>query len=280
MTSTSIAGLRTGLFALLLAAGACATGQSSADADPNAPDADPNAPDADPSAPDATPVGTIDASISCPKSPCDLVQQCGCSSPQVCDLDNSALPTGGTRCRDVTTPGQDQATCSSLNGCAGGFVCLGSPGQCRRYCNGDSDCPGAGGLCLLTVQYDSGGGNFMDVPGAVVCTKDCQPHLAANNNCPAGYGCHIFLDDSMGDRFLTDCTTAPASGGGDDAPCTTSSNCQPGYDCIRLTQGGETSNLCKQNCVVASPSCDGGRTCTAFGDPKPIIGGVEYGVCL
>ncbi len=282
----------TGLALAALLCCSCATATSSHDADPNAADArDPAAPDADPSAPDAATI-TADANPAAPDAnncvtlPCDLYEQCGCIPPQVCDLDDEALATGGTECRDVGTAGEDTATCSSSFGCAGGFICLGSdPGQCRRWCQEDDDCPGPGGLCILNVTY--GGGT--EVPGATACTKNCSPASSAPSECPPDFGCHIYLDDpddslptiSGDERSLTDCTSPPASGGGDSESCTYNSDCIPGYDCVNVDSVAQ----CKQTCVCASPgNCSGAAcaigSCYEFSDPKPIIDGVEYGVCI
>ncbi|HUH04729.1 MAG TPA: hypothetical protein VML75_22185 [Kofleriaceae bacterium] len=272
-----------------LGAGACATSDAGGgaadadpfapDADPLAPDADPNAPDADPLAPDANPATNADAS-SCPKQPCSLAPQCGCSASQACDLKGSELSTGGTECRAVNTAGTETSTCSAPESCAAGYVCLGTPGHCRRWCAGDGDCTGAGALCLLQVTYSGG-----DVPGAVTCSKSCDPVGTVNpTGCPPSdattrWGCHIFADDPDGtfgngdERFLTDCTTAPLTGGGDGVACTSNSNCAPGYDCINVG-----TNQCKQTCIYGGGVCAVG-TCVRFAEPRPVIGGVEYGVC-
>jgi len=250
------------------------------DANPNAPDADPNAPDADPTAPDARPASGADAN-SCPKTPCDLYEQCGCPTGEACDL--GANPAAGdTDCRAVAAQGTETATCARSEDCAGGYVCLGSnPGQCRKWCQNDTECSGPGALCLLGVT--SGG---MDVPNATTCSKDCDP--SANTTapgCPAAMGCHVFVDDPDGtfgngdERFLTDCTGAPATGGGDGVTCANSNDCAIGFDCINLTSGGVTTMQCKQNCVYPTGACQTGA-CNRFGAPRPVIGGVEYGVCI
>jgi hypothetical protein len=290
----------TAIFAALVG---CAQGSGSGgdggfvDSGPRA-DADPNAPDADPNAPDAA--------NGCPTAPCDLLAQCGCTGGEVCDLDNTMLPTGGTACREVVSPGTEQGNCNTSNQCAGGYVCLGSPGQCRRYCGNDGDC-GAGAFCNLDVVYDSGGGNFMDVPGATTCSKSCEPDKASANGCPGSpqFGCHIYQHDpddppvTDGDEVLISDCSAPGLGG-DDADCSVngSFDCQPGFDCVVLTfttictvngdcaagqecdqaQGQCIDDLCKQNCRVLGGTCAVG-TCNSF-NPAAIVDGVEYGVCF
>ena len=237
----------------------------------------------------------VDAN-TCPAAPCDLLEQCGCGVTQVCDLDGTMLASGATACRDVTAPGTDLAGCTVSSECAGGYVCLGSPGQCRRFCDASDPaaCPG-GGHCLVNVTYDAGGGDYQPVPGAITCTKACQPQAAANNGCPSSpqFGCRIFAGDptpampQSGDEyFLTDCTSAPASGGGDGASCTYGADCAPGFGCVTFTpQGGGTpSSQCKQTCVWAvdgqagARACGGGRTCTEFTSPL-LLDTTEYGFC-
>jgi hypothetical protein len=204
----------------------------------------------------------------------------------VCDLDPDNIATGGTACRAVGTPGQDTATCSSWIGCAGGYVCLGSPGQCRRWCQDDDDCPGDGGMCILGVT--SGG---EPVPNATTCTKHCSPTSEAPPECPTGFACHVYLYDpppTGGDDevSLTDCDPAPATGGGFGTDCTAdgSSACAAGYDCVNY--GGDTQ--CMETCQCPSiGNCTGGvcssGTCYGYDPPAvvgPIPGGVEYGVCI
>ncbi len=283
--------------AVALAAGACASANSNGgntdsginpggpDADPNAPDADPNAPDADPNAPDANPQGTADAASTCAKQPCDLYAQCGCQAGWACDLDGANLATGDTKCRGVSTQGTEASSCTANEGCAAGYTCLGSPGQCRHYCEDDTACAsnGPGALCLIQITYGTGG---TPVPGATTCTKSCDPTATVQPaTCPPNMACHIYVDDPDGtfgngdERFLTDCTNKPASGGTNGATCSTNSDCAPGFDCIALTSGGTTTNQCKQTCAYPSGACGTG-TCTQFNDPQPVVGGTTYGVCI
>lgn len=249
------------------------------DADPNAPDADPNAPDADPGAPDANvsmPDAMVnnapDAASTCPKTPCHLVDQCGCASPLVCDLDytnGTTLAAGDTRCRAVIEPGTEAKECTSADQCAGGYMCIGS--QCRKWCDEANDlCPGAGGKCLVVINYEG-----TAIPGAVTCTKDCVPTDLAPSGCPTGFGCHISV--APGDVIVTDCAKSVGAGG-DGASCATNghTDCQTGYDCVTVG----TTPVCKQNCIVSGgsgPACAVG-TCSGF-SPPATVGGVTYGLC-
>lgn len=237
--------------------------------------------DADPDAPDANPTtGGADANDgTCPTAPCDLVQQCGCQPGWACDLDGTMVATGGTECRGVNAQGMEASTCSAVEDCAAGYICIGAnPAQCRRYCATDADCTGGGSLCLISI---TSGGN--PVPGAVTCTKDCDAVATANpTGCPTGMACHLFVDDpdnslptaSGDERFLTDCLTAGA--GTDNASCAANgmTDCAPGHDCVNL--GG--NNVCKQTCAYPGGACAVGA-CQRYAAPRPIINGQEYGVC-
>jgi len=223
--------------------------------------------------PDAV-ISPPDAS-DCPKSPCALVEQCGCEIPQVCDLDSANLITGATACRDVLTPGKETATCTSAAGCAGGYTCIGNPGSCKAYCYTDADCNGAGSVCAITLLVGE-----TEIPGAKICTTDCLPNLASNNGCATGFGCHIYLydpdqiADNGDEKFITECDPAPASGGGNDASCTAPSDCQPGYDCVNV----DSVPKCKQTCTYPGGTCAAGQ-CQQF-SPSIIVGTSEYGVCI
>lgn len=219
----------------------------------------------------------------CATDPCDLLDQCGCPATQVCDLDRGDLASGATACRDVTSPGTETGACDTATDCAEGYICLGNPGQCRRFCDPDDDMCGAGAFCRIHVVYDAGGGNLEDVPGAVTCTKSCSPELATGNGCPDGFGCDTFVANSgQPDEFQhTDCRSAPASGGGDGADCSTNGkrDCAPGFTCVIFSSNGtETGRECKQICVVPGGACTAG-SCTAYNGGGPQVDGVEYGFC-
>jgi hypothetical protein len=238
---------------------------------------------------DAAAAGSIDANqdpggpdaATCSSAPCSILPQCGCQG-QVCDLDPENLASAGTACRDVSSPGDETSACSALTGCAGGYVCLG--GQCRVYCDDDNPC-GDGAHCILQPSYEVSAGMYETVPDVFTCTKSCSPDLPTANGCPSSpdqFGCHLRRADpdgvaDSGDEFFhSDCLTS--EGRGNDADCSDLGDaaCAPGYECVSLN----ATSVCKQLCTVPGGICAGGLTCTAFVDPKPVIGGIEYGVCL
>ncbi|MSP17738.1 MAG: hypothetical protein EXR73_14230 [Myxococcales bacterium] len=218
--------------------------------------------------PDARGAPRPDAASNC-DTPCELISQCGCGAGEACDLDGSQLPTGGTMCRPVTTPGTETSTCASGTDCARQYVCLGlTDAQCMRYCASDSDC---GGLGLCVIQIESGG---VPVPGARVCSHTCQPHVAGGN-CPPGWGCSLYQEEAGMMRPFAACHAAGA--GGHRATCTTASDCQAAFECY--TDG--STFFCLHNCnVTTGVGCATvpGTTCMGFATPV-VFGGSEYGYC-
>src|SRR5687768_9039538 len=79
--------------------------------------------------------GPIDAAIdgnSCSAQPCTILPQCGCGGTQACDVDTS--DSMGAACRSVLVEGNETATCSALDRCAKGYVCLGgAAASCKKY---------------------------------------------------------------------------------------------------------------------------------------------------
>lgn len=254
------------------------------------PDANPPPPDAA-AVPDATPSidAPIDAGVpdaappdanNCPASPCDLVQQCGCTPPLACDL-NAGDPLGGNECRAVNATGTEADECADFDECAGGFVCVGAgsgtDASCKSYCASDADCDSPRGQCL--IQLSVGG---TDIPGAVVCSSNCDPTSGAPSDCPATWGCFLFTIDpdgqsGSGDEIdLVDC--APAGAGVQSSSCAGDEDCAPGFLC--LDAGGATPE-CLRICNNVGSACaaDPLLDCLGFTDPHE-VGGVEFGVCF
>ncbi|MBK9037334.1 MAG: hypothetical protein IPL61_39850 [Myxococcales bacterium] len=220
----------------------------------------------------------VDAGVDgppCANSPCDLYAQCGCAAAApVCDLDPAMLATGATACRVDMFGGTEGTTCTRSSTCAAGHSCVG--GRCRRFCQDDATCPGAGGLCILTVSTGA-----TTIPGVTMCTTDCAPTSTTNASCPAGWACHVYFDQA-GSRYLSDCDAPPASGGTVGATCAGNDSCAPGLDCVTLNPGGPQ---CRPTCVCpggncAAGACAGGTgSCRGFTTPV-VIGAVTYGACF
>jgi hypothetical protein len=218
-------------------------------------------PDGGPGAPDAA---------ACVSSPCDLVPQCGCPSNQACDLDFSDLV--GTACRGVATPGTEVNTCSAINQCAAGYVCLGGSGSssCMRYCAGDGDCVGPRGQCAIQIVNSQN----QPIDGATVCSSNCDPVAASHPLCPTGWTCDLF---TAGARNIVDCRPAgPATQG---QSCATT-GCAANHSCINVGGSPQCLRLCA---LPAGTQCSAvpGSTCRRLGDaPGFVVAGQEYGACL
>lgn len=252
--------------------------------DPDAPDPDAPAPDApDPDAADPDAPEEPDAS-TCPRSPCDILEQCGCTAGRACDVNFSNPSSGTSACRNAGL--DDEADeCSNATECAAGYVCSG--GSCRRYCDHvnetDNECPGAGGACLKTLYNLS-----QPVPNAPrICTIHCNPASQLNSNaCPSGWACHAYVDEggagTADDRFVTDCDPSPGSGGGIGSPCTSNRDCGRGNDCVEFPS--PIGKVCRPTCECDGTNCSagacpsGGGTCHGYSSPL-IIGNATYGVC-
>jgi hypothetical protein len=261
-----------GALAFAAAVTACATGGTSDPDGAVGSPADGAVPDAPIDPPDAMMPGDagVDAGPTC--SPCQLVDQCGCGGGEACDLGGPSPGQGTTTCRAVTAPGTAASTCSGTTTCASGFTCLGPAGgaSCKRFCKGDGECDGGGGLCTVQVTY-----NNVPIPGVKVCSPKCDPFTAVG--CPTGWGCHFYYNNSES-RSFTWC--APAGGGGQGAACLDDGDCSAGHGCF-CTDALCLQQKCLKSCQRApagGPGCTGGRTCFAL-TPPATIGTIEYGVC-
>ena len=223
---------------------------------------------------------------TCDTQPCDLYDQCGCESGQACDLDGDHLAEGTTICRGISSPGMSTSSCEGDEECAAGYGCFGDPGQCRKYCQLDGDC--GNGHCNIPIEYDAGGGNYQDVPGAKVCTKACKADSAGGSGCPSDRACDFYWydDGGPGDYWYTDCR--PPGTGGDAASCSASGNddCLAGFGCFVITYtDGTDKDECRQICIWTVGGAAGDRscavgTCHELGGDGIVVGDTEYGACF
>ena len=264
-------------------ASANSPGGEDAGGNPPPPPGDPDAaaaivPDADSSAdtpdsgevvvPDATPSGgTPDAA---PTGACNLVTGAGCSGAMpACDLGAANAHV----CRAVLAQGMNTSTCNDPTSCAAGYTCVGasaSQSSCMRYCGGDTDCGGgAGALCVVTLNDGTG-----QIPGVTLCTQSCGPLDASG--CPSTWGCRIGREPAGSMRPVTTCE--PAGAGGRNATCSTSADCQAGFQCF-CTDAACTPALqkCKKLCnATDNIGCPAGSTCQGL---NLVIGGKAWGAC-
>jgi hypothetical protein len=228
----------------------------------------------------------VGGDATCDTQPCDLYDQCGCESGQACDLDSDHLAEGTTVCRGVSSPGMTTSSCDGDEECAAGYGCFGDPGQCRKYCQLDAQC--GNGYCNIPIEYDAGGGNYQDVPGAKVCTKACKADSAGGSGCPSDRACDFYWydDGGPGDYWYTDCR--PPGTGGDAASCSASGNddCLAGFGCFVITYtDGTDKDECRQICIWTVGGAAGDRscavgTCHELGGDGIVVGDTEYGACF
>jgi hypothetical protein len=208
------------------------------------------------------------SSGACSESPCRLISpQCGCPSGQAC-----YLAGGSMRACATAGAGAEGTACTSSSSCAPGLDCVNlsvvasrSITQCARYCGTDSDCMGAGSLCLHALDDGMGGA----IPGVRICTRACNP--VRQTGCATGLMCNVYRESIGSMRFLTDCT-GPAGTRTRGQSCTQDIDCAPGLACI--------SSRCYRWCDVATnEGCLGAELCSPL-TPRAVVGGTEYGVCV
>jgi len=230
--------------------------------------------DADPSVPrpDGSMGGGADAGFDGAPGECNLVTQAGCSEPTpACDLG-----AGNTHaCRAVTAPGTTTSTCNDATACAAGLSCVrasATQSSCLEFCGSDPDCGGgAGALCAITLVD----GTQTPIPGVKLCSQSCSP--LDGSGCPATWGCRIAREKAGQMRPFTDCT--PAGAGGKGATCSSTSDCQAGFQCLCTDQACTPALLkCFKLCnATDNLGCPAGVTCQGFGGV--VIGGKAWGSC-
>ena len=156
--------------------------------------------------------------------------------------------------------------CNDLSDCVPGaecfqFACAGtSVKTCRQFCNTDADC-GAGSVCNLDISCPA------SATRARVCTRACNPTGEATQGCVPGLRCFVYAGE------ITDCACSPASRiSGVGQPCTEEDDCLPGLTCV--DQAGQKT--CRALCMLVSPLCPSGTTCTPLSSPVYRV----YGACL
>ncbi len=215
--------------------------------------------------------GASGCMTTCGESPCRLVApQCGCGAGQGCYLN------GTTRMCSPAGTAAEGASCTTVASCAPGLACLNiarttpAVSQCMRFCASDAGCAGPGSLCVYTIDDGAGGA----VPGALVCSRSCDPITSAG--CTAAASCQVFSETTGAMRYFTDCL-APVGAGGQGAACTDSTQCRRGFICLGTP--GICLRYCDEPGVIGGGGCNVlTEACYGFTDPL-IVGAAEYGVC-
>jgi hypothetical protein len=217
------------------------------------------------------PANTTDAD-TCSTLPCSLAPQCGCSGAMpACDLGSGSA----TACRAAGS-GMESTSCSSATTCAVGYVCVGdgTNNSCEEYCTGNAGCTPPRGQCVTNLVDSSN----QPIPGAVVCSSNCDPTQVTNALCPSGWTCDLFTSTYKGTMYnVVDCRKAGTATQGQ--ACSTTVACAAGYTCVTVGTTNECAKLCAP---PSSTGCPGITTCGSFTTPfkVPSTTGTEYGACL
>jgi hypothetical protein len=222
-----------------------------------------------------------DASDAPGSQGCDPVTpNCGLTGTcQVnCTQQANQCTSGGTK-----APG---ATCQTNADCAPGSQCfdyssLGCNTRlCLRFCESATQCSalnhpdggGPGSICASPVACGS------TVRGHT-CSFDCDPRAAASSargGCPPSLACLI-----VGGFDQVDCSCAEAGRtAGEGVPCTTGSDCAPGFICNMMAGTRTCRPICRCDasrfaCTTDAKDCPTpGTRCT------PLTNETKYGVCL
>lgn len=182
---------------------------------------------------------------------CSILPQSGCPTTQKCTtrdgLTTVCDPEG------PNTRGQVCTTTNNVDSCAKGLVCADAgkgKGECRLFCATDADC-GPRAYCQYTIDP----GNFR------LCSQACNA-IYPGAGCAAGLGCYVAANER------TDCK-APGTAG-DNAPCTTATDCKPGMVCY----GPVGSSVCHRVCKKGDPS-----QCLGTDECYNIQTWTSYGIC-
>ena len=169
--------------------------------------------------------------------------------------------------------GVEGTRCTFNSQCGIGYSCINdSAGEnCNRWCATTADCLAPRGQCV--DQLDDGAGQ--PIAGAVICSSNCDPTVAANPLCPSGTACDIFTSTFGGQSIgVVECRIAGTAGQG--AACSATVACAAGFACVTVGSANKCAHICAP---PANTGCPGGTTCGSFSTPFKVAG-TEYGVCL
>jgi hypothetical protein len=191
---------------------------------------------------------------------CDLTDTSSC--PPMGTTRQGCYPDmGAPACHPAGTAAAG-ASCTNLNDCDAGMVCL-STNTCERLCCSVSDC-NPGEMC-----NPLGDGSGMPLPNGVgFCHRPTSCTVVPQSGCMATEACIVSAMDGS-----TDCINAgpTAEGGSCD-----SSACMAGLGCF--TMGSGTPGMCYRFCRTAMGNADctgSGATCMGVS-----ILGTMYGLCM
>ncbi|APR79559.1 Hypothetical protein A7982_04906 [Minicystis rosea] len=169
--------------------------------------------------------------------------------------------TGSTKCVAITaTPSTPYAACTTDEVCPAGTWCDARTATCAPFCASSNDC--GGGLCVA-AEASNPNTTTHTVPGATVCTANCDPVSATS--CGPNAACNY---DFLAGAF--DCFQSQNQPIG--SSCSFA-ECAPTLVC---------GSTCLAWCFPAgapSLACPGFADCNAFSNLTPMYNGVTYGYC-
>jgi hypothetical protein len=183
--------------------------------------------------------------------------QAMCGPGKTCNLDICGPPPTFT-CFTAGT-GAEGATCKTDAQCAPGLACLhyNKLYACRKLCVMNTDCP-AGYLCSESFTC----GDNPDGAGKY-CAKPCSDVVTAAGSavCATGFRCNFGCDRMTHASLPPTCDFE--AGTAKSGPCTTDSECAPGYYCLLSgTDGGATcTQACRSNADCVAGTCTGTIDC-------------------
>jgi hypothetical protein len=224
--------------------------------------------------------GTTDGRPGMTFPGCDPVSP-GCGMGKTCQV-NCTKSVGECTAGGLGAQG---AACVTNADCAPGSQCFDYAGTgcavkvCLRFCNNDDGCStgdagvaaGTRGVCAGPVQCNG-------VETAYhTCTFGCDPRepaaTARTTGCPTGLGCFVVADmDQVG------CGCAEKTRvGKDNTPCTSASQCAPGYICMVHDNVCRAICRCNANgmtCTAPNDCSASGKTCAA------LTNNTVFGACI
>ena len=155
--------------------------------------------------------------------------------------------------------GEDGAECIQSADCAVGFECVGSPGQCRRYCCNGQDSCGGDGRQFCDIQARAEQGNKVPV---------CMPVRSCallGSGCPQGQTCAIVLEDGT-----TSCVGIGSAQAGESCE---EEHCAENLTCLGQRERRRCYKLCEK---TASMACSNDERCKGA---APLFQDPGVGIC-
>lgn len=198
-----------------------------------------------------------------PSNACGLVDQCGCTLAQTCDIADGA---GAVACVTAGLAAMG-AACVNTSGCARGLTCV--FGTCHAFCgNAGSACTLAGTGGCEQVKDSTGA----SLPNFQVCRVSCDLRNVSGCGTSGAAGTGVCMVDDLGN---TDCIGVDGTVRTAGQTCSDTQECGPGTVCAST---GSSGNTCHKWCKVGSTDCGGSVQCLSFSTPVK-VGTDTFGVC-